>query len=86
MAFCYVRTECSPRTENSLSVVFLVREGPLGNSPDSFVCVTEVISQIKLSPQEIFWCNRLAIENLITHRSTHYITQINLPENLFVYM
>ena len=30
VAFCYVCTEFSPRHRNSLSVVFFVREGPLG--------------------------------------------------------
>ena len=43
------------------------------NSPDNF-CVTEVITQITLVPQEMFWCNWLATVrlNYTQERPLHY--------------
>ena len=45
----------------------------------------EVITQIKLIPQEIFCVIGWKLQDLIAHKNTDYITQIDSPENLFLY-
>ena len=71
-----------PSTEGTVDAATITKLGP-----QTIFCVAEVATQIELIPQEIFLCNRLAIARLFcTHKTTHYITQIDSPEYLLVDM
>ena len=48
--------------------------------PQTIFGVKDVITQIKLIPRKYFCVIGWQLQDLITHRNTHYITQINLPE------